>query len=143
LGVFGSSGFDDPLKLFELLVVSADFCGLAAARRLPITNRPADLRAVDARLSDLVADPWLGPSLTNELALLLGSVLVRHVSGARWCVLENGQPVVRLRHGEDVDVVDRADHRIKFGEPSLHEVFMNAHRRTVALGIGDPRPGPP
>ena len=76
-----------------------------AERGDTLTDTPADLACVDRAIDGWKEQPEIGPKLGNTVGLFLGSVLVRHVDGARWHVWPNGHPVVRLKSGHEYDVV--------------------------------------
>ena len=70
-----------------------------------LDDSAASLEALDQLVprwrDDEESLPWLG----NDAGLYLGTVIVRTVPGAVWEIWPNGQPVVRLTSGREIDVV--------------------------------------
>ncbi|MDW8804471.1 DUF6278 family protein [Streptomyces scabiei] len=62
---------------------------------------------------------WLG----NDAGLYLGTVIVRTVPGARWEIWPNGQPVVRLASGREIDVVEAGQAWAASGAPELSQLY--------------------
>ena len=62
---------------------------------------------------------WLG----NDAGLYLGTVIVRTVPGAVWEVWPDGQPVVRLASGREIDVVVFGHEWASSGVPELSQVY--------------------
>jgi len=62
---------------------------------------------------------WLG----NDAGLYLGTVIVRTVAGAAWDIWPNGQPVVRLASGREIDVVTDGHTWASTGAPELSQVY--------------------
>ncbi|MEU6391650.1 DUF6278 family protein [Streptomyces sp. NPDC046939] len=65
---------------------------------------------------------WLG----NDAGLYLGTVLVRRVPGARWVIWPDGQPVVRLASGREIDVVEAGHAWASSGAPELSQFYAEA-----------------
>ncbi|MFF0434256.1 DUF6278 family protein [Streptomyces sp. NPDC004327] len=63
--------------------------------------------------------PWIG----NDAGLYLGTVVVRTVPGARWRLRPDGQPVVRLASGREIDVVAAGLDWATTGIPELSQVY--------------------
>ncbi|MGY0019642.1 DUF6278 family protein [Streptomyces sp. cg35] len=66
--------------------------------------------------------PWLG----NDAGLYLGTILVRHVPDATWVIWPNGQPVVRLASGREIDVVEAGRDWAVSGAPELSQFYAEA-----------------
>jgi hypothetical protein len=62
---------------------------------------------------------WLG----NDAGLYLGTVIVRTVPGAFWEIWPNGQPVVRLTSGREIDVVASGHDWAASGVPELSQLY--------------------
>ncbi|MER6157760.1 DUF6278 family protein [Streptomyces sp. NPDC001868] len=62
---------------------------------------------------------WLG----NDAGLYLGTVVVRTVPGARWEIWPQGQPVVRLASGREIDVVEAGREWAASGAPELSQLY--------------------
>ncbi|MEV5608817.1 DUF6278 family protein [Streptomyces sp. NPDC052225] len=65
---------------------------------------------------------WLG----NDAGLYLGTVLVHHAPGAAWVIWPNGQPVVRLASGREIDVVEAGHAWAVSGAPELSQFYAEA-----------------
>lgn len=59
----------------------------------------------------------------RRCGLYLGTVLVRTVRGAVWHVWPDGQPVVRLESGREIDVVAMGHEWADTGAPELSQVY--------------------
>ncbi|HUY17512.1 MAG TPA: DUF6278 family protein, partial [Acidimicrobiales bacterium] len=64
--------------------------------------------------------------LSNEVGKYLGSVIVNHVDGSQWKVWPNGHPVIQLRSGVDLDVIELANDRINHSGASLDSIYSTA-----------------
>ncbi|GAA4672583.1 DUF6278 family protein [Streptomyces chumphonensis] len=125
VAVFGG-GERDPEGMAELLAEADLLRGQAADSGVRLDDSPASLEALDQLLPRWRDDPetmtWLG----NDAGLYLGTVIVRRVTGARWRVWPNGQPVVRLDSGREVDVVGIGHAWASGGTPELSQVYAEA-----------------
>ncbi|MFJ9038215.1 DUF6278 family protein [Streptomyces sp. NPDC102406] len=65
---------------------------------------------------------WLG----NDAGLYLGTVLVHRVPGAAWVIWPDGQPVVRLASGREIDVVEAGHAWAASGVPELSRFYAEA-----------------
>ncbi len=101
----------------ELLRAQADRAGLE------LDDSPASLGALDQLLPRWRDDPESLPWLGNDAGLYLGTVIVRMVPGAVWQVLPNGQPVVRLASGREINVVEAGRDWAVSGAPQLSQVY--------------------
>jgi Family of unknown function (DUF6278) len=79
----------------ELLAGSERPRTWAASRGIAPADDPGSLPELDHNLERWQAEPG-SHFLGNETGLYLGTVIVRHVPGARWQAWPNGHPVVRL-----------------------------------------------
>jgi hypothetical protein len=79
----------------------------------------------------------------TDVGLILGTVLVRNLPGARWIVWPNGHPVVRLASGREVDVIDAGRRRVSARGPRLAEVYGEASGPARRRGGPDPHRGIP
>jgi hypothetical protein len=104
----------------ELLRAQADRAGLE------LDDSPASLGALDQLLPRWRDDPESLPWLGNDAGLYLGTVIVRMVPGAVWQVLPNGQPVVRLASGREINVVEAGRDWAVSGAPQLSQVYAEA-----------------
>lgn len=129
VAVYGSPGFDDPARLVHSLGASDDFRAWTALNGVTLTDEPAGLAELDRHLGGWLADPDIGPRLTNEIGLYVGAVMVRHVPGAVWSIRPNGQPVVRLASEKEISVIHQAVRRCAQGRPRLQEIYSQAGRQ--------------
>ncbi len=98
----------------------------AAAAGLELDDSPASLTALDQLLPRWRDDPELLPWLGNDAGLYLGTVVVRTVPGAVWHVWPGGSPVVRLRSGRDIPVVEAGLDWAVQGAPELSQIYSEA-----------------
>ncbi|KOG87034.1 hypothetical protein ADK38_27670, partial [Streptomyces varsoviensis] len=59
----------------------------------------------------------------QRAGLYLGTVVVRTVPGAGWHLRPDGQPVVLLGNGREVDVVDAGQGWAADGAPELSQLY--------------------
>ncbi|GGX52703.1 DUF6278 family protein [Streptomyces fructofermentans] len=111
------AGVAELLSECELLRSQAQLAGLE------LDDSPASLEELDQLLprwrDDEESLPWLG----NDAGLYLGSVIVRTVPGALWELWPNGQPVVRLVSGREIDVVASGQAWASSGAPELSQLY--------------------
>jgi hypothetical protein len=127
--VFGPHGFvDDADGLASLLGRRERLAAWLSAQGRSLEETPETLAVVDDLLDGWSTDPEISPRLVNEVGLFLGCVIVRVVTGARWQAWPNGHPVVRLRSGQEYDVVALVEQRLHANGIGLMEVFGDATR---------------
>ncbi|MEV0372513.1 DUF6278 family protein [Streptomyces sp. NPDC050636] len=116
----------DPGSVIELLSECELLRAQAAAAGVELDDSVRSLEALDQLQpvwrDDLEVVPWLG----NDAGLYLGTVLVRTVRGAVWQVRPNGQPVVRLESGREIDVVQAGHDWADVGAPELSQLYAEA-----------------
>lgn len=128
-GIAVMSGGDGPQDAEQLRVLLARCERLRVYGRshgLELQDDPASLVQLDERLDEWIRDPEIAPSLAGEAAMYLGTVIVRQVPGASWRPWPNGQPVVLLGGGREIDVVSVTSKRIHQGGRSLHAILEDA-----------------
>jgi hypothetical protein len=122
VAVFGG-GDDDQEGIAELLSECELLRSQAQDAGVELDDTAASLEALDQLLprwrDDEETLPWLG----NDAGLYLGTVVVRTVPGAVWSILANGQPVVRLDSGREIDVVATGHAWAVSGVPELTRVY--------------------
>jgi hypothetical protein len=128
IAVLGTPRFEDPDSLQELLSRHDEVLQWAAERNLALSDEPEGLMELDGALDKRAVAPVIGHELGNELGLYLGTVIVKNVEGARWCVWPNGHPIVRLVSGQDLDVTALVDQRLRGKGMSLPDVYLKALR---------------
>lgn len=84
------------------------------------------LAALDQLLPRWRDDPEVAPWLGSDAGLYLGTVIVRTVPGARWLRWPDGQPVVRLPSGRDLDVLEDGGSWAETGSPELSQAYAEA-----------------
>ncbi|OEU91660.1 hypothetical protein DB35_09010 [Streptomyces abyssalis] len=81
------------------------------------------LSALDQLLPRWREDPEVAPWLGSDAGLYLGTVLVRTVPGAAWRLRPDGQPVVRLESGRELDVLEEGTSWAETGTPELSQRY--------------------
>jgi hypothetical protein len=113
----GHEGLAELLSECELLRAQAAQSGVG------LDDSATSLAALDQLVprwrDDEETVAWLG----NDAGLYLGTVLVRTVPGARWEIWPNGQPVVRLASGREIDVVEAGQEWAASGAPELSQLY--------------------
>jgi hypothetical protein len=95
---------------------------------LTLDESPESLSLLDERLDTWKADNTHHGKvdLSNESGAYLGTVIVKHVEGARWKMWPNGHPVVLLPSGKTVDVTRIANDRLHHAGPTLDAIYSIA-----------------
>lgn len=117
---------DDPEGVAGLLAECELLRSQAASAGLGLDDSVASLEALDQLLPRWRDDPEELPWLGNDAGLYLGTVIVRTVPGAAWQVWPNGQPVVRLPSGREINVVEAGLDWAISGSPELSQVYAQA-----------------
>ncbi|GAA2245782.1 MULTISPECIES: DUF6278 family protein [Streptomyces] len=116
-------GFPDPAGIADLLAECELLRSQASRAGVRLDDTADSLEALDQLLprwrDDEETLTWLG----NDAGLYLGSVIVRTVPGAAWEIRSDGQPVVRLDSGREIDVVDSGHAWAAFGVPELSQLY--------------------
>lgn len=113
----------DPGSVIELLSECELLRDQAAAAGVELDDSVRSLEALDQLQPVWRDDPEVVHWLGNDAGLYLGTVLVRTVPGAVWQVRPDGQPVVRLASGREVDVVQAGHDWADVGAPELSQVY--------------------
>ncbi|GGN92658.1 hypothetical protein GCM10011579_090710 [Streptomyces albiflavescens] len=118
-----SDGESDPEGIAELLSECELLRSQAHQAGVELDDSTASLEALDQLVprwrDDEESLPWLG----NDAGLYLGTVIVRTVPGAAWEIWPNGQPVVRLTSGREIDVVTVGHAWASSGVPELSQLY--------------------
>ncbi|MCD9140746.1 DUF6278 family protein [Streptomyces albireticuli] len=123
-GVALADGADrDPEGLAELLSECELLRDQAQSAGVALDDTPASLEALDQLQPRWREDPELLPWLGNDAGLYLGTVVIRTVAGAGWWIWPNGQPVVRLANGREIDVVEAGQAWAADGAPELSQLY--------------------
>ncbi|MFD8914778.1 DUF6278 family protein [Streptomyces sp. NPDC059575] len=88
-----------------------------------LDDTPASLEALDQLLPRWRDDAELLPWLGNDAGLYLGTVVVRTVPGASWHLREDGEAVLRLASGREVEVVECGREWASGGVPELSQLY--------------------
>ncbi|MFB6608249.1 DUF6278 family protein [Streptomyces noursei] len=113
----------DPESVVELLSECELLRGQAATAGVELDDSARSLEELDQLQPVWRDDPEVLPWLGNDAGLYLGTVLVRTVRGAVWHVWPDGQPVVRLASGRELDVVAAGHSWADDGAPELSQVY--------------------
>lgn len=97
----------------------------AASHGTALTESASGVEALESLLTAAHSSPPMPWRLRVETGLFLGTVLVRTLPWARWRLLPNGHPVVRLAE-QDVDIIALAAARLRTGSPDLTTVLPYA-----------------
>ncbi|MEU8569805.1 DUF6278 family protein [Streptomyces pathocidini] len=119
-------GREDPEGVAELLAECGLLRSRASSMGLELDDSARSLEALDQLLPRWRDDPEELPWLGNDAGLYLGTVIVRTVPGAVWQVWPNGQPVVRLASGREVNVVEAGLDWAIGGAPELTQIYAEA-----------------
>ncbi len=111
------AGVAELLSECELLRSQAHRAGIE------LDDSAASLEALDQLLPRWRDDEEILPWLGNDAGLYLGTVIVRTVPGAFWEVWPNGQPVVRLISGREIDVAASGHEWAASGAPELSQLY--------------------
>ncbi|MFF8790922.1 DUF6278 family protein [Streptomyces sp. NPDC015125] len=113
----------DPGSVVELLSECELLRAQAATEGVELDDSARSLEALDQLQPVWRDDPEVLPWLGNDAGLYLGTVVVRTVPGAVWHVWPDGQPVVRLESGREIDVVAMGHEWADIGAPELSQVY--------------------
>ncbi|MGW0840697.1 DUF6278 family protein [Streptomyces sp. NPDC002787] len=124
VAVFTGDGDDDGHEGLAELLSECELLRTQATRAgVELDDSAASLEALDQLVprwrDDEETVAWLG----NDAGLYLGTVVVRTVPGARWEIWPNGQPVVRLASGREIDVVEAGQEWAASGAPELSQLY--------------------
>ncbi len=88
----------------------------------------ADLDTVEACVDSWLTDP-AKDQVSSELAVFLGEVLFASLPESRWDTRTNGQPVITLQDGQEIDLVGLARQRVSRGRPALPSILRDLGAR--------------
>lgn len=117
---------DDREGVTELFSECEMLRAQARAAGLELDESPRSLEALDQLMPRWRRDPELVPWLGNDAGFYLGTVIIRTRPGACWQVWPNGQPVVRLASGRELNVVESGVSWAVTGSPELSQAYAEA-----------------
>ncbi|MBW5481941.1 DUF6278 family protein [Streptomyces bambusae] len=117
---------DDPEGVAEMFSECEMLRAHARAAGLELDGTPASLEALDQLMPRWRRDPEAAPWLGNDAGFYLGTVIIRTVPGARWQVWPNGQPVVVLASGRELNVIESGVSWAMTGSPELSQAYAEA-----------------
>jgi Family of unknown function (DUF6278) len=113
----------DPEAVAALLSECELLRSQAVQAGVRLDDTPASLEALDQLVPRWRDDAELLPWLGNDAGLYLGTVVVRTVPGAAWRIRPDGEPVVRLASGREVEVVGAGQDWAASGVPELSQLY--------------------
>ncbi|MGW7520119.1 DUF6278 family protein [Streptomyces sp. NPDC054796] len=116
----------DPESVTQLLSECQLLRDQAEDAGVELDDTPESLAALDQLLPRWREDPEISPWLGSDAGLYLGTVLVRTVPGTAWVLSEDGQPVVRLTSGRELDVLEEGAAWAETGTPELSQLYGEA-----------------
>ncbi|MBP5890166.1 DUF6278 family protein [Streptomyces scabiei] len=120
----GGDGDDDGHAGLAGLLAECELLRAQAAQAgVRLDDSASSLEALDQLVPRWRDDDERAAWLGNDAGLYLGTVVVRTVPGARWEIWPNGQPVVRLASGREIDVVEAGQQWAASGAPELSQLY--------------------
>lgn len=119
----------DPESAAQLLSECELLRDQAERAGVELDDSPESLAALDQLLPRWRDDPEVSPWLGSDAGLYLGTVLVRTVPGTRWWLRGDGQPVVRLLSGRELDVLEEGASWAETGTPELSQLYAEFSER--------------
>lgn len=115
-----SSDPESAARLFSECQLLRDQAGSAGVQ---LDDTAESLAALDQLLPRWREDPEVSPWLGSDAGLYLGTVIVRTVPGAGWESRSDGEPVVRLPSGRQLDVLAEGASWAETGTPELSQLY--------------------
>ena len=84
----------------------------------------ADLETVEACVDAWLAEP-AKDRVDSHIGLLLGEVLFASLPESRWETRSNGEPVITLQDGREIDLLALARQRVDRGRPALPSILRD------------------
>ncbi|MFG2876485.1 DUF6278 family protein [Streptomyces sp. NPDC048337] len=117
---------DDPEGVAELFSECEMLRVQARQAGLELDESQASLEALDQLMPRWRRDPEIVPWLGNDAGFYLGTVIIRTIPGAGWQVWPNGQPVIRLASGRELNVIESGVSWAMTGSPELSQAYAEA-----------------
>ena len=121
-----SAAYADESGAAELFAECALLRDQANGAGIVLDDTPESLDALDQLLPGWREDPEVTPWLGTDAGLYLGTVLVATLPGARWQRRDDGQPLVALAGGRELDVVAEGVAWAESGAPELSQLYAEA-----------------
>jgi len=119
----------DPESAAQLLSECELLRDHAERAGVELDDTAESLSALDQLLPRWREDPEVSPWLGSDAGLYLGTVIVRTVPGAGWQLRPDGQPVVRLPSGRELDVLEEGASWAETGTPELSQLYAEFSER--------------
>ncbi|MFD9353531.1 DUF6278 family protein [Streptomyces sp. NPDC060031] len=116
----------DPAGINELFAECELLRDQARRAGLELDGSPASLEALDQLMPRWRRDPEVVPWLGNDAGFYLGTVIIRTIPGTAWQVWPNGQPIIRLASGRELNVVESGVSWAMTGSPELSQAYAEA-----------------
>jgi hypothetical protein len=116
----------DPAGVNALLSECELLRETAARAGVVLDDTPASLAALDQLPPRWRADPETEMRVGGDAGLYLGALIVRTVPGAAWRLRSDGQPVVALATGLQLDVLADGLTWAATGTPELAQCYAQA-----------------
>ena len=117
---------DDPEGIVEMFSECEMLRVQARAAGLQLDETQVSLEALDQLMPRWRRDPEIVPWLGNDAGFYLGTVIIRTIPGAAWQVWPNGQPVIRLASGRELNVIESGVSWAMTGSPELSQAYAEA-----------------
>lgn len=119
----------DPESAAQLLSECELLRDHAGRAGVELDDTAESLAALDQLLPRWREDPEVSPWLGSDAGLYLGTVVVRTVPGASWGLRADGEPVVRLPSGRELDVLEEGGNWAETGTPELSQLYAEFSER--------------
>ncbi|MGH3313309.1 MAG: DUF6278 family protein [Streptomyces sp.] len=113
----------DPESAAQLLSECQLLRDQAGEVGVELDDTAESLAALDQLLPRWREDPEVSPWLGSDAGLYLGTVIVRTVPGSSWRLRQDGQPVVGLISGRELDVLAEGASWAETGTPELSQLY--------------------
>ncbi|MGW7351831.1 DUF6278 family protein [Streptomyces sp. Z26] len=113
----------DPEGVSQLLSECELLRDQARRSGVELDDTADSLAALDQLVPRWRDDPEVAQWLGADAGLYLGTVIVRTVPGSAWTLRSDGQPVVRLASGREMDVLEDGRSWAETGTPELAQSY--------------------
>ncbi|MFC4496266.1 DUF6278 family protein [Streptomyces ovatisporus] len=119
----------DPEGVAQLLSECELLRNQAERAGVQLDDTAESLAALDQLLPRWRDDPEVSPWLGSDAGLYLGTVIVRTVPGAAWWFRPDGEPVVQLPSGRQLDALEEGASWAETGTPELSQLYAEFSER--------------